>query len=54
VSPSRETYEGAVRRTALGRHGIPEDVVGAALFLASDASAYVTGQGIIVDGGSTM
>ena len=29
----------------------PEDIVGAAVFLASDASRYVTGQTIIVDGG---
>jgi 3-oxoacyl-[acyl-carrier protein] reductase len=35
----------------LGRLGQPEDLVGAALFLASDAAAYVTGQVIVVDGG---
>jgi NAD(P)-dependent dehydrogenase (short-subunit alcohol dehydrogenase family) len=51
---SRAIYQDAVRRTALGRHGVPEDLVGAALFLASDASAYVTGQTILVDGGSAI
>lgn len=35
----------------LKRWGTPEDLVGAAIFLASDASAYVTGQDIFVDGG---
>jgi len=38
-------------RTMLGRNGLPEDFAGAALFLASQASAYVTGQVISVDGG---
>jgi NAD(P)-dependent dehydrogenase (short-subunit alcohol dehydrogenase family) len=37
----------------LGRLGVAEDVVGAAVFLASDAARYVTGQVITVDGGLT-
>jgi NAD(P)-dependent dehydrogenase (short-subunit alcohol dehydrogenase family) len=38
----------------LSRFGGPEDIQGAALFLASDASAFVTGQTIVVDGGQTV
>jgi NAD(P)-dependent dehydrogenase (short-subunit alcohol dehydrogenase family) len=38
-------------RTMLGRWGTPEDIASTALFLASDASKYITGQTIYVDGG---
>lgn len=41
-------------RTMMGRNGLAEDFVGAAIFLASDASAYVTGQAIFVDGGFSV
>ncbi len=37
--------------TPLGRTGKPEDIVGPAVFLASDLSAYVTGSIVMVDGG---
>ncbi|GMA17146.1 SDR family oxidoreductase (plasmid) [Deinococcus metallilatus] len=42
-----------VSHTPLGRLGGPEDLKGLALLLASDASAYMTGQNIAVDGGVT-
>ena len=40
-------------QTCIGRNGEPEDIDGTVLFLASNASAYVTGQVLMVDGGFT-
>jgi dihydroanticapsin dehydrogenase len=40
-------------RIPLGRQGTPAEIVGSLLFLASPASAYITGQAIVIDGGYT-
>ena len=50
----QDWYREVVERTPLGRWGQPEDLVGAALFLASDESRFVTGQMIMVNGGVVM
>lgn len=45
-------YEPVVRSRALKRHGHPDDLIGALIFLASSESDFVTGQTLAVDGGS--
>jgi 2-deoxy-D-gluconate 3-dehydrogenase len=48
---NKERYTEITARIPLGRWGEPEDLGGIAVFLASDASDYVTGQIIVIDGG---
>jgi NAD(P)-dependent dehydrogenase (short-subunit alcohol dehydrogenase family) len=42
------------KRTCLGRIGTPEDLAGAFVFFASDASNFITGQNVVIDGGWTI
>ncbi len=42
------------KQIPLGKLGMPADIANTMLFLASDAAAYITGQTIVVDGGSTL
>jgi NAD(P)-dependent dehydrogenase (short-subunit alcohol dehydrogenase family) len=46
--------ERIARSVPLRRLGLPDDIATAALFLASDASSWVTGQTLVVDGGTTI
>jgi len=50
----KEVEQEMLRQTPLRRLGEPQDLVGAALFLASAASDFVTGHNLVVDGGVTL
>ena len=54
VPPDSEFVNRLKARTCLNRVGVPRELAGAIVFLASDASAYITGQAIVVDGGWTI
>lgn len=49
-----EILKMAMSKTPMGRVADPQEMVGATIYLASDASSYVTGQVIALDGGSTI
>lgn len=49
-----QTYDLELSKVAMGRFGTPEDIAPSAIFLASDESAFVTGQTLGVEGGATM
>jgi NAD(P)-dependent dehydrogenase (short-subunit alcohol dehydrogenase family) len=52
--PSEEEKNKRLNRIPLGRFGLPEDIVYAALYLASDESSWTTGTEFVVDGGITI
>ncbi|MBM3609647.1 MAG: SDR family oxidoreductase [Alphaproteobacteria bacterium] len=54
ATPVDRLHAHAAQRVPLGRVGYPEDMAGAAAFLASADAAYITGQGIAVNGGVVM
>ena len=51
---NKEILQASMSRTAMARIAEPEEMVGAALYLASDLASYVTGQVVAIDGGYTI
>lgn len=54
VRENEKVYQDSIKKTPLRRWGTPEDMAGAALFLASPYASYITGQVLLVDGGMTL
>jgi 3-oxoacyl-[acyl-carrier protein] reductase len=48
---SEKVFDGLIKEIPMSRFGKPEEIIGAILFLSSQASSYVTGEVIVVDGG---
>ena len=54
VLSDKDFYEKCLAGIPIGRIGSPEDIAGAAVFLASDEASYVTGAALTIDGGKTL
>lgn len=54
TTDNEKRREGVIARVPVGRMGTPQDMAGAALFLASSLSSYVVGQTLKVDGGLSL
>lgn len=54
VLENEALLEEVLRITPMKRYGQPDEIAGAALYLASDSASYLTGQAIVIDGGMTI
>jgi len=54
LKKDRQKLDRELERIPLGRIGVPEDVAGAVVFLASRAADFITGQNLFIDGGRTV
>jgi len=51
IDAARQAF---VERQPMGRLGTPEEIAALAVYLASDAAQFVTGQAVVIDGGLTL
>jgi NAD(P)-dependent dehydrogenase (short-subunit alcohol dehydrogenase family) len=54
VMGSEDFMQSQIKGRAIGREQLPEDLAGAMVFLSSPQSDFITGQTLVVDGGSLM
>jgi NAD(P)-dependent dehydrogenase (short-subunit alcohol dehydrogenase family) len=54
VNDPQELKDAYARAVPMGHMGVPDDVAGAVVFLASDAAGFITGQKLAVNGGNTL